>query len=106
MSHSLAMKLWIFTLVFSVNVWAETPSDQRKQELINLLKHDCGSCHGLTLKGGLGSSLLAKDLIDKDDAFLVETILMGRKGTAMPPWQKFISKSEAIWLVKYLRNNP
>jgi mono/diheme cytochrome c family protein len=26
----------------------------RQAELLHLLKHDCGSCHGMTRKGGLG----------------------------------------------------
>ncbi len=69
-----------------------------------MLKHDCGSCHGLTRKGGLGSSLLASALIDKDDEYLVQTILEGRKGTAMPPWKPFLTEIEAHWLVKILRH--
>jgi cytochrome c55X len=91
--------------VFITQSWAEAPYDERQQQLVHLLKHDCGSCHGLTLKGGLGSSLLAEDIKDKDDAFLVATILNGRQGTAMPPWRDFVSEHEAQWLVSYLRQN-
>jgi cytochrome c55X len=46
--------------------------------------------------------LLAEDIVNKSDTFLVQTILKGRKGTAMPPWQAFISKQEAFWIVKKL----
>ncbi|MCK5831153.1 MAG: cytochrome c [Methylococcales bacterium] len=67
-----------------------------------MLAHDCGSCHGLTLKGGLGSSLLAKDLANKSDEFLVNTILEGRKNTAMPPWKPFMTEQETLWLVQKL----
>ena len=28
--------------------------EARQAELIHRLKHDCGSCHGMTMKGGLG----------------------------------------------------
>ena len=97
------MKILIIALVIlSTSVMAAEPTQKRQQVLKNLLKHDCGSCHGLTLKGGLGSSLLAKDIANKSDVFLVETILKGRKGTAMPPWQAFISKQEAFWVVQKL----
>lgn len=57
----------------------------------------------MTLKGGLGPSLLPEAINNKDDDFLVNTILNGRKGTAMPPWGKFISPAEAHWLVKQIR---
>lgn len=68
-----------------------------------MLKHDCGSCHGLTLKGGLGPSLLAQDLINTPDDFLIATIQNGRKNTAMPPWSPFISIEETRWLVQRLK---
>ncbi len=72
-------------------------------ELRNLLKHDCGACHGLTLKGGLGPALLPENLNGKSDGYLLSTILEGRKGTAMPPWQQFLSQEDAIWLLGILR---
>lgn len=81
------------------------PSAKRQQTLINLLKHDCGACHGLLLKGGLGPSLLPEVLANKSDQFLVSTIQDGRKSTAMPPWKKFINQQETLWLIDYLRNN-
>ena len=81
---------------------ASEPSAQRQQELRNMLKHDCGSCHGLTLKGGLGPSLLAQDLTNKPSDYLIDTIQNGRKGTAMPPWKPFITASETRWLVEEL----
>jgi len=67
-----------------------------------MLKHDCGSCHGLTLKGGLGPSLLAQDLSNKPDAYLLDTIQNGRKGTAMPPWKPFITEQETLWFIQTL----
>ncbi len=94
---------WLFiTLFFSTSVMAKEPSEQRQQEIQNMLKHDCGSCHGLTLKGGLGPSLLAEALTNKTDAFLVQTIREGRKGTAMPPWKPFMTEQETLWLVQNL----
>jgi len=100
------MKQLIIALVFSTSAMADKtidfPSSERKQELQNMLEHDCGSCHGLTLKGGLGPSLLATALVNKSDQFLVHTILEGRKGTAMPPWKPFITEQEAYWIVQKL----
>ncbi len=84
---------------------AASPADQRQHELLNLLKHDCGSCHGLSFRGGLGPSLLPDELAGKDDDFLIDTVLNGRPGTAMPPWRDFISAEEAAWLIDYLRRN-
>ena len=68
-----------------------------------MLKHDCGACHGITRKGGLGPSLLPEALTDKDDDFLVETLQNGRQGTAMPPWKSIISQQESRWLIQILK---
>ncbi len=76
---------------------------QRQKELLYLLQQDCGSCHGLTLKGGLGSPLLPVNLIDKPDAALVEVIMEGLPGTPMPPWRFLLEEKEAAWLVRALK---
>lgn len=81
---------------------AELPA-QRQAELHNLLKHDCGSCHGLTMKGGLGPPLLPEVIRHKPDAYLTATILYGRPGTPMPPWRPFLTDQEAAWLVQQIR---
>lgn len=78
-------------------------SRQRQAQLIHLLRQDCGSCHGMTMKGGLGSPLLPGNLAGKPDALLVDTILNGRPDTAMPPWRGELSHDEAAWLVEQLR---
>lgn len=101
--------MWRFFLVLILSIpaaLAEFPCSERQQELRNLLEHDCGACHGLTLQGGLGSALTPEALAGKSDDFLATTILEGRKGTAMPPWKKFLKESEARWLVLQLRNLP
>jgi cytochrome c55X len=96
-------KLLLLMLVSSTTLAGE-PSADRQDTLRNMLKHDCGACHGLTMKGGLGPALLPEALAGKSDAFLADAILNGRKGTAMPPWQRFINRDEALWLIKILRN--
>lgn len=67
-----------------------------------MVRQDCGSCHGLTLRGGLGPPLLPETLRDKPPVGLKYTILFGRPGTAMPPWQPFLSEAEADWIVTQL----
>lgn len=78
------------------------PSPERAAALRHLLVQDCGSCHGLTLKGGLGPALLPTNLAGKPAAFLTATILDGRNGTAMPPWRSFLTDGEAAWLAETL----
>ena len=79
------------------------PPAERQAELIHRLKHDCGSCHGMTLKGGLGPALLPGTIADKPNDELVEVILHGRPGTPMPPWGFEIDPSEAAWLVERMK---
>jgi cytochrome c55X len=83
--------------------WAEEIAAPRQAELMNLLKQDCGSCHGLTLKGGLGPALTPDRLTGKPVAFLAATILYGRSGTPMPPWRPFLTDGEATWLAQRIK---
>ncbi len=76
---------------------------EREKELLHLLRHDCGSCHGMTLKGGLGPALLPKSLEDKSEMMLRATILVGRAGTPMPPWRGILTEQEADWLARSLK---
>ncbi|HXE39699.1 MAG TPA: cytochrome c [Azonexus sp.] len=81
---------------------AAEPDAARQQELVRLVRQDCGSCHGMTLQGGLGPALLPANLRDKPAAGLMATIVYGRPGTPMPPWQQFMSEAEASWIVEKL----
>ncbi len=78
-------------------------ADARRAELLNLVRQDCGSCHGLTMRGGLGPPLLPARLSERDDEAMVFTILNGRHGTPMPPWRDFLSEPEARWIVEVLK---
>ncbi len=78
-------------------------STPRQTELAVLLKQDCGSCHGLTRRGGLGSPLLPASIAHITDDALIEIILDGVPGTPMPPWRPFLSPGEAAWMVRNLR---
>jgi cytochrome c55X len=81
----------------------DMPAPARQRELVHLLRQDCGSCHGLTLKGGLGPPLTADALRSRPPEAMVATIVAGRSGTAMPPWRRFLSESEARWLVERMQ---
>jgi cytochrome c55X len=82
---------------------ATEPDAARRDELIHRLRHDCGSCHGLTLKGGLGPALLPADLVERDNDVLLDVIMNGIPGTPMPPWKFELSESEARWLIAKLK---
>jgi len=101
------MRLWVNTLALTLGLIAGStlaaPTAERQTQLMNLLKQDCGSCHGLTLKGGLGPALLPKNLEGKSDEMLVGTILHGRPGTPMPPWKPELNRDDAQWLVQQMR---
>ena len=96
------------TLLAPQNAMAETAITEvnptRQNELVYFLKHDCGSCHGMTLKGGLGPALLPETLSAQPKEFLVTTILEGRKNTAMPPWKSMLSRNDALWITEQLQS--
>jgi cytochrome c55X len=82
---------------------ATVPAPARQQQLIHMVRHDCGSCHGLTLAGGLGPALLPAALQGKPVEYLESMILRGRTGTAMPGWEGLLSEEEARWIASRLR---
>lgn len=82
---------------------AAEPVAERRAALTELVRQDCGACHGLTLKGGLGPALEPAALLDKDAGFLAFVILNGRRGTAMPPWKAHLSEADAAWIAEALK---
>ncbi len=83
---------------------ADEIGSTRKSELIRLVRQDCGSCHGMTLKGGLGTSLLPKDLIEITAEEISEIILEGVTGTPMPAWKGLLTEAEANWISDQLKS--
>jgi cytochrome c55X len=79
------------------------PAPERRGELLELVRQDCGACHGLTLKGGLGPSLEPAALAEKDAEALAFVVLHGRRGTPMPPWRAHLTEDEARWIVEALK---
>lgn len=79
------------------------PSPARARELAYLVRQDCGSCHGMTLKGGLGAPLLPEALAGKHEYALAAIILDGMPGTPMPPWRPLLTETEAVWIARALK---
>lgn len=94
--------LFLAALITSSSALAEV-TEQRQGELVHMLKHDCGSCHGMTLKGGLGPALIPEALKGKPNEYLEYSILNGRHPTPMPPWRGILTEEEVAWIVKQLR---
>jgi cytochrome c55X len=96
---------FLFSLTSAGWVGAETQPPSRANQLIRLVRQDCGSCHGMTLKGGLGPALLPETLAEKPAEALKLTILYGRPGTPMPGWSHFLAETEVDWIVAKLQTN-
>ena len=82
---------------------AQDLTAQRKGELRNLVLQDCGSCHGMTLKGGLGSALRPVDLDGVEAATIAQIVLDGVPDKPMPPWRGLLSDSDALWIAHALK---
>jgi cytochrome c55X len=80
-----------------------TPGRERERRLTEFVRQDCGSCHGLTLKGGIGRALLPENLAHFDSATLAAVILDGVPGTPMPPWRGLLSDEDARWIAERLK---
>lgn len=72
--------------------------------LSHLVLRDCGSCHGLTLKGGLGKPLTPEHLRPWSRDQLVRIILEGVPGTPMPAWRPLLTETEAGWIADALQS--
>lgn len=100
--RSLLALLALSLLALSLPAVAEVPAD-RAAALEHMVIQDCGSCHGLTMRGGLGRPLTAEALAAADPEGLAAIILDGIPGTAMPPWRPLLSEDEALWIARYLK---
>jgi cytochrome c55X len=95
--------LVVAALVAAAALAGDSPDPARRAQLVNLVRQDCGSCHGMTLKGGLGPALTREALHGRPAPSLVATVLYGRPGTPMPPWREFVTGAEADWIVRQLQ---
>jgi cytochrome c55X len=99
--------IWpLLLLSFGAAALATTPGSltaTRRVELRNLVMQDCGSCHGLTMKGGLGRPLLPANLEGLPEEAVANIILDGVGGTPMPPWRGLLTEAEALWIAQSLK---
>ena len=77
-------------------------SPERVQQLLHMVRQDCGSCHGMRLAGGLGPALTPDALAGKPLDGLAATIYHGRPGTPMPGWRSMLTADEARWIAQQL----
>lgn len=90
---------WVLMVAMPV---LAVPDAARERQLIRMVRQDCGSCHGMTLAGGLGPALTRTALADKPVESLAATIEHGRPGTPMPPWRSMLAEGEARWIAERL----
>ncbi len=93
----------VATVIATPAAMAASGADSgRASELERLVRQDCGSCHGLTLAGGLGPDIRPAALVGRAPETIATIVLDGVPGTAMPPWRPLISESDADWIALYL----
>ena len=96
------MRSLLVLLALTLPATADIPAT-RAAELEHMVVQDCGSCHGLTMKGGLGSPLTPEALAEAEPEGLATIILDGVPGTAMPRWRPVLSEDDALWIAEYLK---
>ncbi|NMT62128.1 cytochrome c [Marinobacter orientalis] len=79
-------------------------SSSEQARLTNLVIQDCGSCHGLTLRGGLGPPLRPQDLGHLPVEAIAAIVSEGVPGSAMPPWKPLLSPEEIHWISEQLKS--
>ncbi len=80
----------------------DLPAAARQQQLVRMVRQDCGSCHGMRLTGGLGPALTREAMAERPLESMVATIVHGRPGTPMPGWRAMLSEAEARWIAEQL----
>ena len=75
------------------------------ERLETLLYQDCGSCHGMTLRGGLGPALPRDRMQTLSPEALTHIIRHGIPGSAMPGWKALLSEEEARWIAEHLQTD-
>ena len=85
--------------LLAISAAAEEPDAVALERLV---VQDCGSCHGMTLQGGLGTPLTKEALAGQSADALAVIILHGKHGTAMPPWKSLLSEQQARWIAERL----
>jgi mono/diheme cytochrome c family protein len=91
---------------------AEIPEDPRRLHLVTaeygkeLFATNCASCHGAEGKGGLQgvpTLHLPSVLSMVDDEYYIDIITHGRKGSQMPAWEKSLTRTQMLSIIRHLR---
>lgn len=97
----------ILLMLLVAPVMADSPGPDvpspRESELANLVLQDCGSCHGMTLRGGLGPALRPENLNRLPAEAIAAIVAEGVPGTAMPPWKPLLSAQDIRWISRQLK---
>lgn len=94
---------WTLAVALSPAALMASPESRSGQELANLVLQDCGSCHGMTLKGGLGPALRPENLENRSVDAIAAIIREGVPGTAMPPWKPLLAPEDIEWISQQLK---
>ena len=96
---------WVpaFVLAAALPCAAGEPDAARQQQLLRMVRQDCGSCHGMRLTGGLGPALTPGALADRPVEAIAATIYHGRPGTPMPPWRTMLDEADTQWIAAQLQ---
>lgn len=100
------LRCWCFSVIWALAIGfsAGSVADPRSgSELANLVLQDCGSCHGMTLKGGLGPALRPENLEQRSVDAIAAIIREGVPQTAMPPWKPLLTPEEIEWISQQLK---
>ena len=106
--HGQRQVVWRGAVPAAAGLWlavaavAAQPDISRQQQLLRLVRQDCGSCHGMRLTGGLGPPLTRDALAGASVDAIAATIFHGRPGTPMPGWRAMLSENEAHWIAERL----
>ena len=96
------MRSLLLFLILATTASAGEVSAPRAAELRHLVEQDCGACHGMTRKGGLGPDIRAQTLKGRDAEGLAQIIKDGIPDTAMPPWGPLLTDQDINWIAEYL----
>lgn len=97
-------RLLVMVLLLGTFALSAHAEKRPESELEEFVLQDCGSCHGMTLKGGLGPGLRPSDLENRSVEALAAIIRSGVPDTAMPPWKALLSNEEIHWISEQLKS--
>ncbi len=95
--------LILLCLTYSTS-WGDELNLEQQKALQEFVHQDCGSCHGMSLQGGLGPAITKEALAHINVATIGSIIRIGRPGTPMPPWEPVLNKIQIDWIAQYLKD--